>query len=110
MEEKHQVPFEALQHLIGTINYGGRITDSMDARVLQSLISKYFDHSVLHEGVLFQQLGYTSKPPENATLHWYQKELSHLPADESPSLLGLHPNSNSLLAVEYLCCDYQKND
>lgn len=37
-----EIPWDALQYIIGEINYGGRVTDSWDQKVLKAILRNVF--------------------------------------------------------------------
>nr|XP_024219193.1 dynein heavy chain 3, axonemal-like isoform X2 [Halyomorpha halys] len=52
LNEYDDIPFDALLYLTGECNYGGRVTDDKDRRLLNSLLSIYYNQNVLKvEGV-----------------------------------------------------------
>lgn len=42
-----QIPWNALQYIIGDINYGGRVTDSWDQRTLKTVLGNFFGPHIL---------------------------------------------------------------
>ena len=42
------VPFDVLNYLIAECNYGGRVTDQNDRRLLLTLLSHFFNNEMVH--------------------------------------------------------------
>lgn len=47
LNDYDSVPYAALLYLIGECNYGGRVIDDNDRRLLTSLISIFFNSNVV---------------------------------------------------------------
>lgn len=45
-EDTAAVPFEALLFVTGDINYGGRVTDDWDRRLLLTILKKFYNPEV----------------------------------------------------------------
>jgi len=43
------IAWDALKHLIGSINYGGRITDEFDRKCLLSVLNKFCNEDALKD-------------------------------------------------------------
>jgi Dynein heavy chain AAA lid domain len=46
--EQDKIPWDALNYIIGQINYGGRVTDDWDRRALMSILSIYMVRRTLY--------------------------------------------------------------
>lgn len=53
LNEYDSVPFDALTYLAGECNYGGRVTDDKDRRLLLSLLSIFYNKSTIEEEKYF---------------------------------------------------------
>ncbi|KNC53150.1 axonemal dynein heavy chain [Thecamonas trahens ATCC 50062] len=78
-----RIPFEALHYLAGEVNYGGRVTDAHDRRLLAALLRTYFSREALSSVVL----------PDEPGLAEYVAHIKALPATDAPAVFGLHANA-----------------
>lgn len=46
LEDYDEIPFKALNYLTGECNYGGRVTDDWDRRVLKVLLKDFYNKKV----------------------------------------------------------------
>merc|ERR1719456_1699914 len=47
LDNYEDVPFQVLQFLGAAINYGGRVTDKQDKRLIESIIKRFICHDVI---------------------------------------------------------------
>ncbi|CAE8734034.1 unnamed protein product [Polarella glacialis] len=87
-----EVPWITLRYIIAEVNYGGRVTDDKDVRLISAVLKGYFKEEMLHEGFRFAGLDAYYPPPEGS-LQETRDYLKTLPMDEDPRIFGLHPNA-----------------
>jgi hypothetical protein len=56
------IPFKVLQFLFTEINYGGRVTDAKDRRLINNLVLNFCNEDVLETGYSFSPSGVYSTP------------------------------------------------
>jgi len=101
-ESPDEVPLKALNYLLGECNYGGRVTDDKDARLLKTLLCGYFTPEAMKEKwVIFKAPldGYEYMTPPYAgkddTTHESALEyIRSLPLVTPPGVFGFHENAN----------------
>ena len=96
-EYKEQgVPFEILRFLVGTINYGGRVTDDKDEKLIAAILNSYFNELIFDDMFKFSEgEGYES--PKVDTVQDINDYIETLPLDDEPEVFGLHNNANITL-------------
>ncbi|XP_075210784.1 dynein heavy chain 3, axonemal [Lycorma delicatula] len=94
LNDYDEVPFEALLYLTGECNYGGRVTDDKDRRLLNSLISIFYNPEVLIvEQYQFSPSGIYHIPGSTDYTNCLEY-IKSLPLYSSPEVFGLHENAD----------------
>ena len=89
-----KIPYKALNYLIGECNYGGRVTDDLDRRILLHILSDFIVEGILSEKYLFCDLPNYFVPPDDSDVGAYIRFIEKLPTEDSPEVFGLHENAN----------------
>lgn len=76
---------------MGEINYGGRVTDQSDFRLLQTLTESFLNEQCTNLGFKFEGTNITN-PPCNNIEDYLAHIQSNIPPTADTQLLGLHPN------------------
>ncbi|XP_039753870.1 dynein heavy chain 3, axonemal [Pararge aegeria] len=94
LTEYSETPFDALNYLAGECNYGGRVTDDKDRRLILSLLSIFYNDEVTTDpNYSFSPSGDYRIPPSMD----YNSVLEHiraLPMIAKPEVFGLHDNAD----------------
>jgi len=67
VDEQPVVPYKALNVIIAEINYGGRVTDDKDMRLIKALLLSYVSPQLMEGEYDFSPSG-VYKSPNNLTL------------------------------------------
>ncbi|QDZ24237.1 heavy chain of dynein [Chloropicon primus] len=92
LDEQDFIPWPALVYVTGMINYGGRVTDDLDRRLLMSILAKYYNPEVLDESYKLTPSG-IYRVPEEGDLESYQTYIRGLPITDTPDIFGMHDNA-----------------
>eukprot|EP00879_Flechtneria_rotunda_P005109 GHRR01005390.1.p1 GENE.GHRR01005390.1~~GHRR01005390.1.p1 ORF type:complete len:1589 (+),score=542.70 GHRR01005390.1:1679-6445(+) len=93
-------PWGALKYLVAEANYGGRVTDELDRRVLSSYLSRFYCEEAL------DVVNFKLSPlphyfiPEPGTLNSFRDYIVTLPATDRPEAFGQHSNAEISYLIE----------
>jgi len=94
LNDYETIQFDALLYLTGECNYGGRVTDDKDRRLLNSILEIYYCPEVIHDDdYRFSQSGIFYAPPEGE-YDTYIEYINGLPMNPKPEIYGLHENAD----------------
>ncbi|KAJ8944984.1 hypothetical protein NQ318_010186 [Aromia moschata] len=76
-------PYEALSYLIGECNYGGRVTDDWDRRLIVTILENYLNPRIVYDkSYIFSEVGNCYGLPEKND---YESYLAHINSLTSPA-------------------------
>lgn len=93
LDEQDTVPYQALNYLVSEANYGGRVTDDKDVRLIKAMLKRVFSPEIMNDSYKLSKLD-TYYAPTEGTIADTRAYISQLPLDEDPEVFGLHPNAN----------------
>uniref|UniRef100_A0A8C5EWR2 Dynein heavy chain n=1 Tax=Gouania willdenowi TaxID=441366 RepID=A0A8C5EWR2_GOUWI len=87
-----KVPLEAITYLTGECNYGGRVTDDWDRRLLMTILGDFYNKEIVATtGYRFSSSGQYVVPPKSA-YEDYVVFIENLPVGQHPEVFGMHEN------------------
>lgn len=94
LDENDKIPFSALKYLTAECNYGGRVTDDKDRRLITTLLDDYFNENVLLDKNYKFGPDDKFKIPKLNTHQEYIDHIQTLPHLIHPNVFGFHSNAD----------------
>ena len=94
LNEYEDLPLDALTYLTGQCNYGGRVTDDKDRRLLISLLSIFYKTEIVTDDSYKLSPSGLYFAPKNGPYQNYIDYIRSLPLIPSPEVFGLHENAD----------------
>uniref|UniRef100_A0A671WWX8 Dynein axonemal heavy chain 12 n=1 Tax=Sparus aurata TaxID=8175 RepID=A0A671WWX8_SPAAU len=92
VNEYDEVPFEAITYLTGECNYGGRVTDDWDRRLLMTILADFYNKDIIEKPHYpFSPSGDYYAPPKSV-YEDYIEFIKDLPFSQHPEVFGMHEN------------------
>ncbi|KAK0178414.1 hypothetical protein PV328_002364 [Microctonus aethiopoides] len=91
MDPKKGVSWPTICYMLGEVQYGGRVTDDFDKRLLTTFTHVWFCDVLLRPGFEFYK-GY--KVPQTRNIQGYMEYINNLQATDTPEVFGLHSNAD----------------
>ena len=99
------IPYEALNYMAAEANYGGRVTDPMDRRLIKILLKKFYSPAIVKDGFNITAAG-VYKVLDNPTYDSALEYIKALPINDGTEVFGLHQNaeiSSAIIETDFIC-------
>lgn len=92
LDENDEVPYKAICYTAGECNYGGRVTDDKDRRLLSVILSRFYkpeflddSHQITPSGLFYC--------PKDGSREDFLEFIDKMPLIANPEVFGLHENA-----------------
>jgi dynein heavy chain len=92
LDDYDQIPYKVLNYLGAEVNYGGRVTDDKDIRLIKCILARFICPDTVKPGFFFSDSG-LYKTLEGGSQDDYLKYIDQLPLVPHPEAFGLHENA-----------------
>ena len=91
LDPKRGISWNTVCFMLGEVQYGGRVTDDFDKRLLCTFTNVWFSEGLLQPGFKFYE-GYPL--PDFKTIDEYMDHIINMPLQDIPEVFGLHSNAD----------------
>lgn len=94
LNQYDDIQYVAIKYLTGECNYGGRVTDDWDRRLIVTILDNYVNSEVVNDpNYLFCNIGSIYGLPRRCEYQDYIKHIESVPVNPPPEVYGLHTNA-----------------
>ena len=93
LDDYDEIPYRVIRFMCSEINYGGRVTNDKDRRLINNLLETFCNENLLMDGYQFSDSG-VYKIPEAGNIKEYCSFNKDLPIAPHPEIFGLHENAD----------------
>lgn len=104
LNDYDDIPYDALNYMVAEANYGGRVTDPLDRRLISVILREFYCEEILDDNYKFSPSGVYYAPKEG-TFESYKEYIQKLPYNDKAEVFGLHNNaviSSSIIETNML--------
>ena len=87
-----QIPFKVLVFLGAEVNYGGRVTDDKDVRLISNILKRFVNPKILEDDYPLSASGLYKSIP-SGSVEDYLEYIKSLPLNPAAEAFGLHENA-----------------
>jgi dynein heavy chain len=91
MDIKRGISWSTVRYMVGEVQYGGRVTDDFDKRLLNTFAKVWFGEFMFQSSFNFYK-GYSI--PKCVNHGQFMEHIDHLPLVDTPEAFGLHRNAD----------------
>ncbi|ORZ30920.1 dynein heavy chain and region D6 of dynein motor-domain-containing protein [Catenaria anguillulae PL171] len=94
LNEYKEIPYKVLNYTTWSVNYGGRVTDDWDRRLIMNILADYYNPQALIDGYKFSPTCdiYSQLPATN--INGYRAYIRSLPLNDPTDIFCMHSNAN----------------
>jgi len=78
--------------MVAEANYGGRVTDDKDRRLIKIILNDFYCSQALDDSYKYSESGIYYCPQDGA-FETYKDFIKELPLNEKPEIFGMHDNA-----------------
>ena len=87
-----EIPFKVLVFLGAEVNYGGRVTDDKDVRLISNILKRFVNPKILEDDYPLSASGLYKSIP-SGSVEDYLEYIKSLPLNPAAEAFGLHENA-----------------